>query len=143
MSAQRQQPPTLDEFMKGLWKDNPVFVAVLGMCPALAVTNTVMNSIAMGLATTFVLTCSSFFVSVLRRWIPKPGPWMNELRSALGFVLLATAVWLVWILGRAEGADAASVLLAALVAIGACAWGFSARAARGRLTPTRSPSTCR
>jgi thiol:disulfide interchange protein DsbD len=49
---------------------------------------------------------------------------MNELRSALGFVLLATAVWLVWILGRAEGADAAALLLAGLVALGFGAWAF-------------------
>ncbi|MFT5166574.1 MAG: electron transport complex protein RnfE, partial [Saprospiraceae bacterium] len=40
-----------EEFLKGLWKENPVFVAVLGMCPALAVTNTAINSLAMGLAT--------------------------------------------------------------------------------------------
>ncbi|MCB0560611.1 MAG: hypothetical protein KDD09_16765, partial [Phaeodactylibacter sp.] len=46
---------TAEEFLKGIWKENPVFVAVLGMCPTLAVTNTAINSLAMGLATTFVL----------------------------------------------------------------------------------------
>ena len=47
-----QNPPhTTEEFLKGLWKENPVFVAVLGMCPVLAVTNTAINSLAMGLAT--------------------------------------------------------------------------------------------
>ena len=48
-----------DEFLKGLWRENPVFVQVLGMCPVLAVTNTAMNGLAMGLATTAVLvvTC--------------------------------------------------------------------------------------
>jgi electron transport complex protein RnfE len=40
-----------DEFIKGLWRENPVFVQVLGMCPVLAVTNTAINALAMGLAT--------------------------------------------------------------------------------------------
>ena len=58
-------------FLKGLWNENPVFVAVLGMCPALAVTNTAINSLAMGLATTFVLLSSSILVSSLKSVIPK------------------------------------------------------------------------
>ena len=52
-----------EEFLKGLWRENPVFVAVLGMCPALAVTNSAINALAMGLATTFVLVSSSILVS--------------------------------------------------------------------------------
>ena len=44
-----------DEFIKGPWLENPVYIQVLGLCPALAVTNTVANSLAMGLATFFVL----------------------------------------------------------------------------------------
>ena len=44
------KPPATDEFIKGLWRENPVFVSVLGMCPVLAVSNTAMNAIAMGLA---------------------------------------------------------------------------------------------
>jgi electron transport complex protein RnfE len=75
-----------DEFLKGLWKENPVFIQVLGMCPALAVTNTVLNSLAMGLATLFVLVCSSFFVSSLRNWIPKP------VRISTYIVIIATFV---------------------------------------------------
>jgi electron transport complex protein RnfE len=58
------------EFTKGLWSENPVFRMVLGLCPALAVTNTVINGIAMGLATTFVLLCSNTVVSTLRNFIP-------------------------------------------------------------------------
>ncbi len=65
------QPPTTDEFVKGLWRDNPVFVQVLGMCPALAVSNTAINALAMGLATSFVLLMSGISVSLLRRFIPR------------------------------------------------------------------------
>ncbi len=55
-----------DTFVRGLWEENPVFVMLLGMCPVLAVTNSTLNAIAMGLATTFVLLCSSALVSLLR-----------------------------------------------------------------------------
>ena len=58
------------EFTKGLWKDNPVFRMVLGLCPLLAVTSTAINGIAMGLASTFVLVCSNTVVSSLRNIIP-------------------------------------------------------------------------
>jgi len=60
-----------DDFVKGLWRDNPVFVQVLGMCPALAVSNTAVNALTMGLATTFVLVMSGISVSALRNFIPR------------------------------------------------------------------------
>ncbi len=78
-----------DEFIKGLWKENPVFVQVLGMCPALAVSNTAMNALAMGLATAFVLVMSNIVVSALRRFIPK------EVRIATYILVIATFVTLV------------------------------------------------
>jgi electron transport complex protein RnfE len=68
--AVKQISPT-DEFMKGLWRDNPVFIQVLGMCPALAVSNTAINALAMGMATTFVLVMAGLSVSLLRRFIPR------------------------------------------------------------------------
>ena len=43
------------DLLKGIWRENPTLVQTLGMCPTLAVTNSVANSIAMGVATTFVL----------------------------------------------------------------------------------------
>lgn len=60
-----------DEFVKGLWRENPVFIMVLGMCPALAVSNTALNALTMGLATSFVLLMSAICVSSLRKFIPK------------------------------------------------------------------------
>ena len=76
----------MQEFLKGLWKENPVFVAVLGMCPALAVTNSAINALAMGLATTFVLISSSILVSLLRNSIPK------QVRITAYIVIIATFV---------------------------------------------------
>jgi len=60
-----------DEFLKGLWRENPVLVHLLGLCPALAVSNTAINALTMGLATTFVLLMSAICVSSLRNFIPR------------------------------------------------------------------------
>ena len=67
----RYEDVTADTFLRGLWKENPVFVAVLGMCPMLAVTNSAINAVAMGGASFFVLVGSSFLVSTFRHLIPK------------------------------------------------------------------------
>lgn len=58
------------EFSKGLIKENPVFIMALGLCPTLAVTTSVINAIAMGGATTFVLLFSNIFISILKNQIP-------------------------------------------------------------------------
>ena len=60
----------LPEMAKGILRENPTFVQVLGMCPALAVTNAVLNGIVMGAATTFVLVMSSLMISALRKLSP-------------------------------------------------------------------------
>ena len=68
MSEERK---TLYEFTKGIIKENPVLVTLLGMCPTLAVTVLAENGIGMGLATTFVLVCSNAVISLLKNVIPK------------------------------------------------------------------------
>lgn len=85
----QEERPTPDTFVRGLWEENPVFVMLLGMCPALAVTNSTVNALAMGLATTFVLVCSSVLVSLLRKAIPK------QVRIASYIVIIATFVTIV------------------------------------------------
>ncbi|HJN81279.1 MAG: electron transport complex subunit E [Verrucomicrobiota bacterium] len=85
-----QSPPSgTDEFIKGIWKQNPVFVHVLGMCPVLAVTNTAKNALAMGLATAFVLIMSNLVVSSLRRYVPK------QVRIVTFILVIATFVTIV------------------------------------------------
>jgi len=88
-SVPRAQSLSTDEFIKGLWKENPVFVQVLGMCPALAVSNTARNALAMGLATLFVLLMSNAVISSLRRFIPK------QVRIATYILVIATFVTIV------------------------------------------------
>jgi len=79
-------PTNTQEFLKGLWKENPMLVQLLGLCPVLAVTNTVINGIAMGLATSFVLLSSNIVISLLKNIIPK------QIRIAGYIVIIATAV---------------------------------------------------
>ena len=77
------------EFSKGLWDENPVLISLLGLCPTLAVTNSAINGLAMGLATTFVVTCSSVMISLLRKMIP------HQVRIASFIVIIATFVTIV------------------------------------------------
>jgi len=75
-----------EDLLRGIWRENPVLVQLLGLCPALAVTNTVANALAMGIATFFVLLGSSILVSSLKRWIPK------EVRISAYILIIATFV---------------------------------------------------
>jgi electron transport complex protein RnfE len=74
------------EFVKGLWDENPVFRQLLGLCPTLAVTNAVINGFAMGMATTFVLIFSSVVVSSIKKLIP------SQVRIASYIVIIASFV---------------------------------------------------
>ena len=60
----------IKNFTKGFIKENPVFVLLLGLCPALGVTTSAVNGLGMGLATTFVLVMSNLVVSIVRNVIP-------------------------------------------------------------------------
>lgn len=81
-------PPAMDDLLRGVWAENPVLVQMLGLCPTLAVTNSVANALAMGIATLTVLVCSSFLVSSLKRFIP------SEVRIASYVLIIATFVTL-------------------------------------------------
>lgn len=84
------------EYLKGLWENNPVFIQVLGMCPALAVTVSAINGIAMALATTFVLVFSSFIVSLIRNLVP------SQVRIAAYILIIATFVTIVDLVMKAQ-----------------------------------------
>lgn len=77
------------EFVKGLWDQNPILRQLLGMCPVLAVTSKLENGIGMALATTFVLVSSSFIISLVRKAIP------TQVRIAAFIVVIATFVTIV------------------------------------------------
>jgi len=79
----------ISEFIKGLWRENPIFRIVLGMCPTLAVTTSAFNGLGMGVCTTFVLACSNVVISAIRKLIPA------RVRIPAFIVVIATFVTIV------------------------------------------------
>ena len=77
------------EFKKGITAENPTFALVLGLCPTLAVSNTVQNALGMGIAATFVLLGSNTIISALRRFLPQ------AIRIPCYIVIIATFVTMV------------------------------------------------
>mgnify|MGYP001059795220 FL=1 len=78
-----------DFFRSGIITNNPVLIQLLGMCPTLATTTSLINAIGMGLSATFVLVCSNVLISLLRRFIPQ------KIRIAAYIVIIAGFVTLV------------------------------------------------
>lgn len=72
------------DFTNGIWGENPTFRMVIGVCSALAVTTSATNGLAMGIALTFVLTCSCVLISLLRNVIPA------EVRIPCYVIVIAT-----------------------------------------------------
>lgn len=85
----------MKEFTKGLVKENPTLVSLLGMCPTLAITLTVKNALGMGAAAAFVLICSNVAISLLKRIIP------NQVRLPSYIVIIAAFVTFVGMLLQA------------------------------------------
>ena len=79
----------LQNFSKGLLKENPILVLVLGTCPTLAVTTSAINGFSMGLAVTFVLAMSNMFISLLKNFIS------DDIRIPAFIVIIATFVTIV------------------------------------------------
>ncbi len=83
------------QFFNGLFKENPTFVLMLGMCPTLAVTTSASNGLGMGLTTTAVLALSNLFISLIRKIIP------DKVRIPAFIVVVATFVTIVEMLLKA------------------------------------------
>ena len=84
------------DFIKGIWKENPVLIQMLGMCPTLAVTNSATNAIGMALATTFVMVCSSALISTVKSIFAK------EVRIMGYITIIATFVTIVDLFMKAK-----------------------------------------
>ena len=92
----------------------------------------VFLSIAAGLALPLTLVG---FVPKAARWLPRPGAWMGELRTLLGFLLLATVTWLAWVIGRQSGVDVTARFLAWLLAVAFLGWRYGVRQRTGPRFP--------
>ena len=85
----------LQLIVKGLVKDNPTFVLILGMCPTLATTTSAMNGLSMGLATLFVLVLSNMAISAIAQVVP------DKVHIPVYIVVIATFVTLLQFLMQA------------------------------------------
>jgi electron transport complex protein RnfE len=82
-------------FIKGILKENPAFVLLLGMCPTLGVTTSAINGFGMGLATTFVLVMSNIVISLIKNLVP------DKIRIPIFIVVIAAFVTVVQLLMEA------------------------------------------
>ena len=94
----------MNNFTKGFIKENPVLVLLLGMCPSLATTTSVINGIGMGLSATAVLICSNAAISLVRKLIP------SKVRIAAYIAIIAAFVTIVEMLLKAYLPDLAESL---------------------------------
>ncbi len=92
------------DIWRGISRENPVLIQLLGLCPAMAVTNTLANGLAMGTATMLVLLGSELFVSLLRKVIP------HEVRITSYVLIIATFVTVVDLLLAATFPDISKAL---------------------------------
>jgi Na+-transporting NADH:ubiquinone oxidoreductase subunit D len=79
-------------FLQGLWKDNPIFRQILGICSALAVTNLMLNSLVMGIGLIFVTAFSSLTVSLIRQYTPKHIRMMVQTLIISSYVIIVDIV---------------------------------------------------
>ncbi|MCM8830856.1 MAG: electron transport complex subunit E [Candidatus Omnitrophica bacterium] len=84
-----------NEFIKGLIKENPTFVLMLGLCPTLAISTTIKNGLGMGVATTFVLVGSNTIINLIRKIVP------NKIRIPCFIVVIASFVTIVELVMKA------------------------------------------
>lgn len=76
-------------FLNGIWKENPLFVGLLGLCPSLGITTSLENALGMGIAVLFVLVMSNLIISLIKKIVP------NDIRIAVYIVVIATLVTIV------------------------------------------------
>ena len=109
----------------------PFMGASLGLALGLPAWQALAVFAAMGLGMALPFLAASLSPA-LARALPRPGPWMATLRQALAFPMLATVVWLLWVLGQQSGIDGAAALLALLLGVALLLWAVGRAAASRR-----------
>lgn len=90
-----EEKRNLKVFLNGLFRENPTFVMLLGMCPTLAITTKLSNALGMGISVLFVLFFSNLFISLIRKIVP------SDIRIPVYIVIIATLVTIVSLLLQA------------------------------------------
>ena len=134
--------PVLDSFLTGVLAvavaspcTAPFMGASLGLTATLPAAQalSIFAALGLGLALPYLLAS---WLPGFARLLPRPGAWMETLRRLLAFPMLATVVWLVWVLGQQSGINGAAALLALLVLLAMAVWALTLRgASRAVLAP--------
>ena len=123
--------PVADSFLTGVLAvavaspcTAPFMGASLGLTATLPAPQALAVFAALGLGLALPFLAASFIPAVARA-LPRPGAWMDTFRKLMAFPMLATVVWLVWVLGQQSGIDGAGALLILLVGLGLVVWALS------------------
>ena len=123
--------PVVDAFLSGVLAvaiaspcTAPFMGASLGYAISLPAAQAlaIFAALGLGLALPFLVAA---WVPAVGNWLPRPGAWMDTLRRFMAFPMLATVVWLVWVLGHLSGVDGAGALLALLLALSLLVWSLN------------------
>ena len=140
--------PVADAFLTGVLAvavaspcTAPFMGASLGLTATLPAAQAlgIFAALGLGLALPYLLAS---WLPAFARALPRPGAWMQTLRRFLAFPMLATVVWLVWVLGQQTGIDGAAALLALLVALSMAVWALTLRGTARRLIAPLSIAAC-
>jgi len=128
LAAQWVRHPLADAFLSGVLAvvvaapcTAPFMGASVGIALTLPLWQGLLIFVALGVGLALPFTLLSW-VPAWARWLPRPGIWMERLRQLLAFPMLATVVWLLWVLGQQTSIDGMAVMLAALLLVSACVW---------------------
>ena len=131
LASMQARHPTTNAFLSGVLAvavaspcTAPFMGASLGVAVGLPATQALLVFAAIGLGMALPYLLASWVPAVARA-LPRPGAWMDTLRKLLSFPMLATVVWLVWVLGQQSGMDGAATLLALLLELSFLAWALS------------------
>jgi thiol:disulfide interchange protein DsbD len=136
LAAQWVRHPLADAFLSGVLAvvvaapcTAPFMGASVGIALTLPLWQGLLIFVPLGAGLALPFTLLSW-VPAWARWLPRPGIWMERLRQLLAFPMLATVVWLLWVLGQQTSIDGMAVMLAVLLLMSACVWalGLSGKA---------------
>jgi len=128
LASMQARHPVVDAFLSGVLAvaiaspcTAPFMGASLGYAISLpgAQALGIFAALGLGLALPFL---AASWIPAVGRWLPKPGAWMDTFRRFMAFPMLATVVWLVWVLGHLSGVDGAGALLALLLGLALLVW---------------------
>jgi len=128
LASLQARHPVVDAFLSGVLAvaiaspcTAPFMGASLGYAISLPAAQAlgIFAALGLGLALPFL---AAAWIPAVGHWLPRPGAWMDTLRRFMAFPMLATVVWLVWVLGHLSGVDGAGALLALLLGMGLLVW---------------------